>query len=240
MSPLRNKHQFLFQSILGLLLVGSIPTAKALAQAPDRSIDVERPTEVTVHVAFAGITPPAQVVAIMLGDKEVPPDTPIPVSGKWLRRVGIVVKNVSSKTMVMGLIDLSYPETGNGSPSSPILAANLGLGNPPAHFYLRKDGSKRIMKSVQTQEPELHLPPGATVLFTFKGPDHANADVDQVNAFQKAGKFTKIDVSLDEFFFEDESMWHEGQYYLPEPPPVVWRGVTPAEFSSSSTPEAKQ
>jgi hypothetical protein len=47
---------------------------------------------------------PIKVVHLMLGDKEITPDTPVNLEGKWVGRLSIVVQNVSSKTIVLPLL----------------------------------------------------------------------------------------------------------------------------------------
>jgi hypothetical protein len=173
----------------------------------------------------------------MLGDKEVPLDTPVPVSGMWFRKVGIVVQNVSPKTVVHGLVTLTFPETGDGTPTKPVLSSALSLGRYPSNHYMQKDGTLRD-SSREDREPIINVMPGKSMTFGAQdGVDHTYGDVVQPEAFKLAGHpITKINITLGRFYFGDGSLWLIDKFYIPAPPPVVWKEITPAEFFGSAPP----
>jgi len=177
------------------------------------------------------IDAPVRVVHITLGDREAPLDTPVEVRGKWLRTLRITVQNISTKSIVTGSVTLTYPETGDGTPGKPVLAADLGLGRPPSHWYLRKDGSERP-RGREAQETEIVIPPGGTMVFSYKGPDNSAADQDQAGAYNTAGKLTRINILPNIIFFADGSRWSFGKFYIPAPAPDLWKEAPATEFLS--------
>jgi hypothetical protein len=202
------------------------------AQAPNRSEAAAAPTEVTFHLSYEPDPLPVEVTHIMLGDKEVPLDTPVSVSGKWLRTLRIVVQNTSSKTLVTGEVSLFYPETGDGSAGRPMLSSPLELGKRPTTFFRQKDGGMRD-SSRENQIPELNVLPGQSMVFSFPaygGEDHAYADIDQAQASKLANGLTRVNIVLGHYYFSDGSMWLSGGFYIPTPPPELWKKVTPEEF----------
>ena len=209
----------------------------AAAQAPDRSVAAEAPTEVTFHLDYVGSNDPVKVTHVMLGDKEVPLDTPVPVSGMWFRKVGIVVQNVSPKPVVHGLVTLVYPETGDGTTSNAILSNPLSLGRYPSNHYMQRDGTKRD-SSREDKGPVINVMPGESMTFgAHDGVEHTYGDVDQPEAFRLAGHpITKINIILGRFYFGDGSVWLTDKFYIPAPPPVVWKEITPTEFFGSTPP----
>src|ERR1035437_10319499 len=143
-------------SFLGLSLFGLL-TLNVAAQAPTQSVANDAPTEVPFHLAFMTRNAPVQITHVMLGDKEVPLDTPVPVSGMWVRNISVVVQNISPKVIVQGGIILTSPETGDGSSSKPTLSTILSLGRYPPHAFIQRDGTDKAI----TGRP---LPPEIKVL----------------------------------------------------------------------------
>jgi hypothetical protein len=118
----------------------------------------------------------------MLGDKAVPLDTPVPISGKWLRTLRIVVQNISSKPISRGEVSLDYPETGDGSAERPIASSFLTSGRHPADYYLNKDGTRRD-SSKESQIPEIDVPPRGYMslgFLAYGGVDHAFGDLARI------------------------------------------------------------
>lgn len=204
----------------------------AAAQTPDRSVNPEGPAEVTFHLAYEPEPLPVKVTHVMLGDKEIPLDTPVSVSGKWLRTLRVIVENVSSKTVVTGEVTLFYPGTGDGSAGRPILSSPLELGKHPSTFFRQKDGGMRD-SSRETQIPELSVLPGQSMVFSFPaygGEDHAYADIDQAQASKLPNGLTRVNIVLGHFYFSDGSLWLSGGFYVPTPPPELYKKVAAEEF----------
>ena len=84
---------------------------------------------------------PIKVVHLMLGDKEITPDTPVNLEGKWVGRLSIVVQNVSSKTIVKCALEVDFPESGDGTQNRPIHVIPLSVGRYPKHAFIAWDSS---------------------------------------------------------------------------------------------------
>jgi hypothetical protein len=112
-------------------------------QPPTQSVSADGPSDVTFHEPYLSSAAPVKIVRLMLGDKEIPPNTPVAVQGMWLRNVTVVLQNISTKTIVSGGVILTYPKTGDGSPGKPTISTPVIRGRRPDHAYLNKDGSSR-------------------------------------------------------------------------------------------------
>jgi hypothetical protein len=179
MFTFRDLNKQLTVSSLGLSLFGLL-TLNVAAQAPTQTVAADAPTEVSFHLVYVGSNDPVKVTHVMLGDRDVPLDTPVPVSGMWFRKVGIVVQNVSPKTAVHGLVTLEFPETGDGTPSKPILSSALSLGRYPSNFFMQKDGTLRD-SSREDKETVINVMPGESMTFgAHDGVDHTYQPVVQV------------------------------------------------------------
>jgi hypothetical protein len=221
-------------SLLGLSFFGLL-ALKVAAQAPTPSVPADAPTQVTFHLNFVGSNDPVKLTHVMLGDKDVPFDTPVSVSGQWLRTIGIVVQNISPKPVICGDVLLLYSEAGNNTPDKPTLSSDRQLGRIPPHWYMQKDGTERP-RGDDAQEPEINVLPGASMTFTIRGINHTIGDQDQAAAYKLVGHHIQIEIILYQFFFSDGDTWSRGTFYSPADPPTVWRKMTPAEFFGSTPP----
>ena len=219
------------------MFVGYFDLAVA-AQVPKPGIAPEAPTEVTFHLGPIASNAPVKVTHIILGGKEVPFDTPVPVSGKWLRTLLIVVQNISSKPISRGEVTLDYPETGDGSAERPIVTSYLTLGRHPSEYFLDKDGTRRD-SSRENQIPEINIPPGESMslgLLAYGGVDHAFGDIEQAEFAKKLGHpITQIKVVLGRYYFTSGGGWQLDTFWVPAPPPELWKKATPAQFFGTST-----
>jgi hypothetical protein len=229
--------------VLALSLVSTVLVSSQLplaAQTTAQSLPNDGSTEVTFHFASdLSVDSPVKITLVMLGDKKVPLDTPVAVSGQWSRTVSIVAKNTTNKTIVFGMISLLYPESGSGNRASPVLASSLDAGGPPHHWYLKKDGTERPLGK-ESHATQIEVPPGDSMTFScasVEGADHCQAaEADQAAVTKIAGRFTRVLIQPNKFYFADESMWQGGGFYLPVPPPEIWKHV-PAEQFFAAPPE---
>lgn len=219
-------------AVVGLFILRNGSVA---AQAPDKSVSDEAPTDVTFHI-WKQSNAPIKIVHIMVGNKEIAPDTPVTVEGEWIGRIGIVVENISPKTIVECSITLVFPETAVGMNNNSSLAVPMNLGRYPKHAFIQRDGTDRSLTG-RPQPPENNIPPGALMTFMVG----QATDTGQAQAYKLAGgHISKITIELDPVYFSDESKWMSGSYYIAVPPPIVWQQITPAEFAASSQVQDKQ
>jgi len=124
---------FLLLSLIGFLTLG------APAQMSGQSVPSDGSSMVTFHVNPSQSFVPIKVVRVMLGDKEIPLDTPVPVEGMWMRKFQVTIQNVSSKAIVLCDIAVMFPET--FAIASPVPSFRVGMGTPSKHSLMRKDGT---------------------------------------------------------------------------------------------------
>ncbi len=167
-----------------------------------------------------------KVVRVMLGDKEISPDTPVPVEGMWMRTIRVAVQNVSSKTVVECNLAIDFPETLQAT-SGFLHSIPMRMGRRLDHGYMRRDGTVQRPYDLGREKQIL---PGASAI--FKVPD--GADWDQAEAYKLVNPITKVRIDFREIYFSDESMWAIGSYYLAAPPPALWKEVSRDEFNSNA------
>ena len=236
MFPLRDLFKQGTVSLLGLSLFGLL-SLNAAAQAPTQSVPDTGPTNVTFHLGHVGIVgrnDPVKITRVLLGDKEVSLDTPIPVSGQWFRTIGIVVQNVSPKPVIYGTLMLLYSKAVTNTLSNSI-GSGFPMGRPPAHYYMQKDGTERP-HGTEAQEPEINVLPNASLTFIYSAINYAALDQKQAEVSKQFGQHIYININLAEFGFSDGSRWQEGYFFSPADAPTVWKIMTPAEFFGSAPP----
>ena len=98
MMRLRSLNKRFFILCLAMAFLGYF-SPNVAAQTPDRNVADGSPTEVSFHIQSVS-SAPIKIVHIMVDDKEITPDTPVSVEGKWIGRLSIIVENISSKNIV--------------------------------------------------------------------------------------------------------------------------------------------
>lgn len=226
-TPLR----LLLSSLLTVTCLG-FPCITATAQSSTETMPDNGPSEVTFHLRYLTRTDPVKITHVLLGDKEIPLDTPIKVEGMWMRNIRVVVQNVTSKPIVRIGVLIEFPETGDGSATKPIQSLPLALGRFPTHAFLQRDGTDKALTD-RPQPPEINVSPGSSI--TLASDDYA--DSTQIAAYKAAGHISKVDLSLPPIHFSDESKWMAGSYYLAVPPPVVWQQVPATDYLGGTPPD---
>jgi hypothetical protein len=212
---------------LALFLLGTLCSSE-YGQTPGQQ--VQSGNEVTFHLNGGKNSPPVKIVHLMLGQTEIPLDSPVHVEGMWMPKISVVVQNISPKTIVKGGVMFSFPEAIAVANNRPVYGLVMSLGQPPKRAYIRRDGT--IPPYNAPLQPQIRIAPGASMTFT----PFPDANQVQATAYELAGKITKANINFDTIYFEDDSKWVAGQYYIAVPPPVVWQSVTPAEFFGTTTP----
>jgi hypothetical protein len=169
-------------------------------------------------------TAPVKITHVFLGNDEIPLDTPVPVKGMWVRNIKVIVENICPKEIIEGGITILFPETGTGTPDSPILTTGANLGKYPENAFLQRDGTNP--KPHNYNPTPISIPPGGKMTFE----QTANADFDQARANKMAAQITTVQIKLDSFYFSDGSIWRAHVFFMPKPLPIVWEQITPEEF----------
>jgi hypothetical protein len=167
-----------------------------------------------------------KIVRIMLDDKEITLDTPVPVEGMWMRMISVTLLNASQKAIVVCGISIMFPET-SGATNGPVPSIEMSRGKLPKHALMKRDGTVRTLEHFET---EIQIPPGSLV--TFRAPE--GADIDQAEAYRLVNPISKVNIVLGTVFFSDESKWLAGKYYIAVPPPRLWEEASPADFFAAA------
>jgi hypothetical protein len=177
----------------------------------------------TFHLNGGKDHPPVKIVHLMLGQTEIPLDTPVPVDGMWMRKLSVVIQNVSPKTIVRAGINLTFPDV-IAANKGPTYALIMVIGKFQRHQLMQRDGS--IKQLCYPQPPEARVAPGA--LFTLE--PSSDADMVQQETYKLASHITRVTMNFGDIVFDDESKWSTGFYYLAVPAPTVWQSITPEQF----------
>jgi hypothetical protein len=183
----------------------------------------EHQSEIVFHTWERQADWPVYIDHLELDGKFIPWDTPVPVEQGWLKTLVVVVENSSPKTVVEGGVQLDFPETGLGTPDSPILATASNLGQYPSFERFRSDGSVQKLP----QRPAIKVPAGGTLDFPF--PDAA-IEGTEAEARRKVGRVTKVTVKLLRFYFEDSTLWMRDSFFMPDTRPGKWKSISAQEF----------
>ena len=217
-----------FSCALAMLLTGALNPAIHGQGGPNKSFT----DTVTFHLNGGKDHPPVKILHVMLDQTEIPLDTPVHVEGMWMRKLSFVIQNVSNKAIVRAGITLTFPDAmaaANGGPTYPLL---MGIGNWQRHALMRRDGSAIQLHSPQL--PEARIAPDAS--FTLRASPDSYADEVQQQTYGLASHITGVIIHFDEIYFDDESKWMTGIYYLAVPPPTLWQSITPEEFFAGTSP----
>jgi hypothetical protein len=185
--------------------------------------------DITFSTHIPGRQPPFKIVRVLIDNKPIPLDVPVSVSPGWVNRLAIEIQNVSKKDIVYGEVIVEFPETGTGNPADnkPTFTTISSLGREPATAFLRRDGTSRPVPESMLHRPEIRIPPGETMRFSFNANPN---DTSEADVYRLAGAIHKVTVLPRTFFFADGSIWRGGGFAIPAPPPIVWREVSPDEF----------
>jgi len=200
----------------------------AAGQMPAQNAPAPPFSMVTFHVNAHHAPVPMKVVRVMLGDQEIPLDTPVPVEGMWMRTISVTLQNISSKTIFKCGISVMFPET-FAAANGPVPSITMSMGKHPKHALMQRDGTVRTLNHPET---EIQILPGSSV--TFKAPE--GADWDQAEAYKIVNSLSKVNIVMDLIYFSDESRWISGMYYIAVPPPALWQEISPEDFFAAAPP----
>lgn len=170
---------------------------------------------------------PVAIRQVTIGGKPVRFDRPVRVEGGWLGTVAITLVNVSPKTMVRAGIDITFPESGDGSAQRPYLGAQRVKGRVPKIVYRAADGYH--LPPGWDHAAPLQLAPGGVLHLSFDGGSSTT------EAWLARTATIRAVVSWDTFYFGDNSRWSAGEYALaPTPPSRAWTMVSREAFLRSA------
>ena len=229
-SPLRQSHR----ELLAILFIGCL-TLDLPAQVPPQPPTDRGSSVVTFSFNEREKILPVKIVSVMFGDREIPLNTPIPLSGMWMSKIRVIARNISSKTIVQGEVVFLFPEIKNqGTPTTPVQAISFRLGRLPEHALMQPDGT---VQKPRTQPPQINIAPGSQMEFVNE--NHSDIDAIQVQSYKLVGRISKVQITMAPIYFSDGSKWMADKFFVPVPPPGLWRETMAAGFFVDVLP-AKQ
>jgi hypothetical protein len=202
-----------------LVLSGSVQAVNGQAQ-PSKLDDGK------FTLDLPGRNPPVAVTQLLLDEKPIPLDTPVPVSGEnWVSHIVVEVQNVSSKDVVFGELILLFPETGKGGRTSPLISTIADLGRAPDTAFRLKDGATHPIPEGNRRFSPIRIRPGGMMRFDF-----SKDDTTQAAAYRLTSQIHLVKILPRMFYFADESKWEGGTYLIPAPPPILWKTAQSEDF----------
>jgi hypothetical protein len=214
MLPLRGTHQFLFPTILALLLVGSMPPARALAQASDQGLAAQGnpPATITIRRASYAIDDAVRITGFVLDGKTYDLSktrvVQFETTSGWLERLEVIVHNNVPKTMVAGSIQINCPSLNHG-PKDQMVVGQFTLGSVPDRF--RFPSGPQYASHASTKPP-ISVEGGKDLSFVL------GKDFDRMRELlSQRDPYPDCTVDPLVFHFSDETMWQPGTFYKPDP-----------------------
>jgi len=223
---LRRSHMLLSRMLVwAAVLLALLPPMSLLAQRAPGATH----TEITFTLKDSSRSGqwPVAIRGVTVRGKAIQFDRPVRMEGNWLSTVVITLVNVSPKTMVRAGMDITFPDSGDGSAQHPYLGSQSVSGRVPKIVYLTADGYN--LPPWWDHDAPLQLSPGGVLRLFFAGGSNSTQEwLGQQSAIRAVFMF-------DTFYFADNSRWSASQYALaPNPPSRAWRMVSKDEFLRSA------
>jgi hypothetical protein len=152
-----------------------------------------------------------------------------------MSKIRVIARNISSKTIIQGEVVFLFPEIKNqGTPTTPVQAIGYGLGRLPEHALMQPDGTVRKPK---IQPPQTNIAPGSQMELVNE--NYSVIDAAEIQSYKLVGRISKVQITIAPIYFSDGSKWMADKFFLPVPPPELWRETTAAGFFADVLP-AKQ
>ncbi|HUB19017.1 MAG TPA: hypothetical protein VL990_10305 [Acidobacteriaceae bacterium] len=170
---------------------------------------------------------PVAVRRMTIAGRTVPFDRPVRLEGNWMQTAVITLVNVSPKTIVRTGMDITFPESGDGSSDHPYLGWQAAKGRVPKIVYLGRDGYH--LPPRWDRDAPLQLVPGGVLQVSFAGRN------DSIQKWLGGRGAVQAMLTFETVFFADGSRWSAGEYALaPVPPSRSWTMVSKEEFVRSA------
>lgn len=211
-----------------LAIIGVLNTALSMphlaAQTPTAG------SSIVFHTDARLPTAPVMITGVFINGQQITSDKPTYVAGQWLKTLQVYVKNVSTKTITRGDVQIIFPETSGPENTAPIVMADVSLGLLPSEALFRKDGTKiRLSSEEQTRSP-LSIPPNGSAIFTFEN----SGNEIQSEAYAQSNRITQALITLRTFYFQDHSRYLQGYFSTPTSSNGAWKTISARDFYLAS------
>jgi len=202
-----------------------------LIEFPDPAAFAQQPPETRIIINLkdeqSAANWPVTVKTVTIAGKVVRLGGPIAVSGKWIGKTVVTLRNDSPKIIAQVGMYLTFPESGNGSSEHPYEAVWSSLGLVPKVVYTDRSGHYHPPPSFGVQPSSLRVPPGGLFDLSFS----RDGDAVQTKLGEKRMTITTATLSFTTIYFADDSRWSAGTYALPpHPMSGAWTMVKKEEF----------
>lgn len=184
---------------LTLFLISVVLGINAGSSANRLSTAQEKPEDKIIK-HFQDPTRPVEIIDVKVKGKAIKLNEKINEDADdWLDDMSLTVKNISDKTITYIQLDLDFPET----KSTGTLM----------RFILRYGKNPRALFTTNPLEPLL---PNQTA--TFHLSDQTLAGLKKfMETRQPLNRLKKVDLMLEQVFFEDGTWWFAGSLFRPDP-----------------------
>lgn len=185
-------------------------------------------TERQVLIPVAMKHEPVVITKVTLGDtvvqagrfvqeKATDPITGFQAGDAWIQNLTIYLLNRTHKTVAFAIIDLGFPETGDGR-TKPQRAYQLNLGRiPPAADF---DRSGEPLPQSPDRLP-LSFAPGQTMALRLG--DYIEQIRSHVEPVLPLSEGRHLTVSVSHLYFQDGMQWGTGMFAVPDRQNLSWR-----------------
>jgi len=177
----------------------------------------------TVQLSPSLPNDPVKIVKVMLDSVEVKPTVqawpankpgvPFQAGDDWFDHLTVVLKNISSKQIIFGVIQSSFPEIGEGTRAHPTVGDHSEVGNLPEHGMYSGLTGKRFEDEPQ-RDPIL-VQPGQEFTVPVIAREHSNGVRETIESRRSISSTTTIVIWIGSFYFEDGTKWAANLYYRP-------------------------
>ena len=190
-------------------------TVAAQAQAPT----VPR----TVELSPSLPNDPVKIVKVMLDGVEVKPGVqawpsdkpgvPFQAGDDWFDHLTVVLKNISSKEIIFGGVQVFFLDMGDGTPMRPMLTDQSTVGQRPEHGRYSRITGNRLAGPARNS---ILVEAGQEFTVPVVSPDRYESAKEMIESRQPLSSITKIRIGLTMFYFEDGTRWGANLYYRPD------------------------
>jgi hypothetical protein len=152
--------------------------------------------------------------------------TPSTTSGDWLQNITLYLLNRTDKNIVHGTITLVFPETGAGTPGSPVTVATIGFGQlPPGTVVINGHTRQPMVATARPDVKPVLLAPGQTMAVALQD------FIEQIKRVVDPNVISRVIIRRSAVFFDDGMRWAGNSYSTADREhPGKWINLDPSYF----------
>jgi hypothetical protein len=177
----------------------------------------------TVQLSPSLPNDPVRIVKVTLEGVEVKPGVqawpadkpgvPFQAGDDWFNHLAVVLKNVSTKKIIFGGVQVSFLDLGNGTPERPMVSDQNSVGQRPEHGRYSRITGNRL--NDPARDPIL-VEPGQEFAVPVINPARYESVKGMIESRQPLSSIAIIRIGLTPVYFEDGTKWAANLYYRPD------------------------